>query len=154
VIEIEEQTSIKNQQEEIVVWIVEPETNPWETENSEFKSNYHWKVVHEWRSKDSVVQSIVNYAYKLWWYNFVAVLECENWSYDIKARGDSWHAYWLCQMNDRYHKIPKEYFDSWQVQVEYCFQKRKQWTKFYGPWRIIKWKKCSEYVKSRFTFTE
>lgn len=114
------------------------------------------RIVHEWYSKDSIVQKIVNYSYKLGWYDFLAILECENGRYDVFARWDKGHAYGLCQINDLYHKdIPQEYFDwVWQTQVEYCYQKWKAWTVFYGPNRIIKWKKCYEYVKDRFTFIE
>ena len=119
-------------------------------------TDFTWlRIVHEGYPKDSIVQNIVNYAYKLWGYDFMAVLECENGSYDLKAIGDGWHSFSLCQVNDRYHKdIPAEYYTTWQVQVEYCYQKRKSWTVFYWPSRIIKWKKCSEYVKDRFTFIE
>ena len=114
------------------------------------------RVIHEWYSKDSIVQNIVNYAWKLWGYDFLAVLECENGKYDVFARWDSGNAYGLCQMNKLYHKdIPQDYFNGvWQVQVEYCYQKWKSWTKFYWPSRKIKGVRCSEYVKDRFTFIE
>ena len=82
------------------------------------------------------------------------MIECENGNWDIHAVGDSWHAFWLCQMNDRYHKnLPSEYFTTWQVQVELCYQKYTEWTKFYWPKRWVKWKRCHEYVTDRFTFT-
>ena len=97
---------------------------------------------------------MVQYAYKLWWMDLVLLMECENGNWDIKARGDSGRAYGLCQMNTNYHKLPAEYFTTWQVQVELCYQKWKSWTKFYWPSRYIKGKRCSEYVKSRFTLIE
>lgn len=98
---------------------------------------------------------MVQYAYKLWWYDFVAMIECENGNWNIKAVWDSGNAFWLCQMNRIYHKdIPSEYFTSWQTQIEYCYQKRTKGTVFYWPNRIIKWVKCYEYVKDRFTFIE
>lgn len=135
--------------------MIEPYTNPWETEDSEFKSNYHGLVYHNGRPEDSVVQDIVNYAYRLWWYDFVAVLECENWSYDLNRLWDNWHAHWLCQMNDRYHKdIPADYTTNWVVAVEYCYQKWKWWTVFYWPSRKIKGQTCAKYVESRFNFLE
>ena len=96
----------------------------------------------------------MNYAYKLWGYDFMAVLECEA-SYWLDQLWDNGHAHWICQINDLYHKdIPAEYTTNWVVAVEYCYQKWKGGTKFYGPWRMIKWVRCSEYVKDRFTFTE
>lgn len=114
------------------------------------------RVIHEWWSKDSNVQNIVNYAFMLWGYDFLAVLECENWRYDVFARWDNGKAIGLCQMNERFHKdIPQGYYEwIWQVQVEYCYQKWKQWVAFYWPSRMIKWKKCYEFVKDRFTFIE
>lgn len=111
------------------------------------------KITHKGFPADSNVQNIVRYAYKLWWWDFVAVLECENGSYRLDSVGDSGHAHGLCQMNDRYHKdIPADYTTNWVVAVEYCYQKRKGWTRFYGPQRIIKGQRCSNYVKSRFIF--
>lgn len=112
------------------------------------------RIVHEGYPKDSVVQNIVNYAYKLWGYDFLAVLECEA-SYWLTQLGDGWHAHGICQINDRFHKdIPAEYYTNRVVAVEYCYQKRKSWVPFYWPSRIIKGQKCYEYVKPRFTFTE
>lgn len=116
------------------------------------------RIIHHWYSQDSIVQKIVNYAWKLWGWDFVAVLECENWSYKLDARGDNGHAWGLCQANDLYQKdIPQDYTTNWVVAVEYCYQKWKWGTRFYWPWRVssrTKWMKCSEYVKDRFTFIE
>ena len=113
------------------------------------------RVWHSWRDKDSVVQDIVTYAYKLWGYDFLAVLECENWQFKLDAVGDNWHAFGLCQVNNLYHKdIPADYTTNWVVAVEYCYQKWQAGTKFYWPSRIIKGKKCHEYIKPRYTFIE
>jgi hypothetical protein len=110
-------------------------------------------ITHKGFPADSNVQNIVRYAYKLWWYDFVAVLECENGSYDLNARGDNWHSRSLCQVNDRYHKdIPSDFTTNRVVAVEYCYQKRSTHTVFYWPNRKIKWVKCKDYVKSRFIF--
>lgn len=99
------------------------------------------------------MQNIINYAYKLGGMDFVYVLECENGSYRLDSVGDHGHAHGLCQMNDRYHKdIPADYTTNRKVAVEYCYQKRKGWTKFYWPSRRIKGQTCSNYVKSRFIF--
>lgn len=120
------------------------------------ESDYKWiRVLHKWFPSDSVVQNIVTYAYKLGGYDFLAVLECENWTYQLNSLGDNNHAHGLCQANDRFHKdIPSDYTTNWVVAVEYCYQKRSSWTKFYWPSRMIKWQRCSDYVKDRFTYIE
>lgn len=83
------------------------------------------------------------------------MLECEAGSYKLDVVWDSGHAHGICQINDRFHKdIPEDYETNRVVAVEYCYQKRKNHTKFYWPNRMIKWKKCYEYVKDRFTFVE
>lgn len=113
------------------------------------------KIVHEWFSKDDIRQKYVQYAFQLWWIDFVKMLECENWNWSLTAIGDNWHAHGLCQAHDLYQKdIPSDFDTSWQRQVEYCYQKRSTWTIFYWPNRIIKWVKCSKYVDDRFTFVE
>lgn len=97
---------------------------------------------------------MVQRAYDVWWIELVKLIECENWNRNPFARWDNWHAFGLCQMNDNFHNIPKEYFEDWGFQIEYCSKKMKWWTKFYWPDRIIKWVKCSNYVSDRFTFIE
>ena len=112
------------------------------------------RIVHNWYSHDSIVQNIVNYAWKLWGWDFVAVLECEA-SYGLNQLWDNGHAHGICQINDRFHKdIPAEYTTNWVVAVEYCYQKWKSWVPFYWPSRMIKGQKCYEYVKDRFTYIE
>lgn len=109
------------------------------------------KITHKGFAADSNVQNIVRYAYQLGWYDFVAVLECENWSYRLDSVGDHGHAHGLCQMNDRYHKdIPADYTTNRVRAVEYCYSKWKQWVAFYWPSRIVKGQKCYNYVKNRF----
>ena len=83
----------------------------------------------------------------------MAVLECENGSYQLDSVWDHGHARGLCQMNDRWHKdIPADYTTNRVVAVEYCYRKWKNGTKFYWPSRIIKGQRCSNYVKNRFIF--
>lgn len=119
--------------------------------NSQAKKN--WQITHLWFSEESYVQNIVNYAYKLWGMDFVLMLECENGSYRLDATSDRWRSRWLCMVNNRWHKdTPSEYTTSWVVAVEYCYQKWKGWTKFYGPQRKIKGQTCSNYVRNRFRF--
>ena len=93
---------------------------------------------------------MVQYAYKLWGMDFVTMIECENWNWNIKAIWDGGHAFGLCQMNTNYHKLPEWYKDIWQVQVEYCYKKWSTGTKFYWPSRKIKGQTCSNYVLDRF----
>lgn len=121
-----------------------------EADKNVIQLNYTGTLVHKWLKADDPKQKMVAYAYKLWWMDFVKLIECENWNRNIKAIGDSGKAYWLCQMNVNYHKLPADYKTNRVVQVEYCYKKWKSWTKFYGPQRIIKWKKCANYVSDRF----
>lgn len=94
-------------------------------------------------------------AYEVWWMDLVILIECEDWNRNPTAIWDYGDAYWLCQMNRRYHKIPQEYYDDWWFQIEYCKDKLRWWTKFYWPKRILpNWKICKEWVLDRFTFIE
>lgn len=106
-------------------------------------------IRHLWYSSDNERQAMVQRAYDLGWLDFVLMIECESW-FNPKARWDSWRAYGLCQMNNRWHKIPQEYFTSWKYQVEYCYKKWSTGTKFYGPDRKVKGQTCKNYVKNRF----
>lgn len=117
---------------------------------AEVLENREVPIVHKWFSTEDIRQKYVQYAYKLWGIDFVTMLECENWNRDIKAIGDGGHAFWLCQMNTNYHKLPEWYLDTWQVQIEYCYQKRSTGTRYYWPTRKIKWVRCSTYVLDRF----
>ena len=122
-----------------------------EINGSWIKLNYDGVLLHVWFSTDDYKQTLVQYAYKLWGMDFVYMIECENGNWDIGAVWDSWHAFWLCQMNDRWHKnFPEDYKTNWIVQVEYCYEKWKWWTKFYWPSRRVKWQRCYNYVKNRF----
>ena len=96
---------------------------------------------------------MVQKAYEVGGFDLVILIECENWQWNPFAIWDSGHAYWLCQMNDRYHKIPDEYWQDWGYQIELCNEKLKWWTKFYGPMRWVEWQRCKDYVVGRFTFT-
>lgn len=75
----------------------------------------------------------------------------------MKVRDRVWYAYWLCQLNDKYQKDilnNTDYKTNRARQVEECYTKYLDWTPFYWRNRIIKGKKCYEYVKDRFTYTE
>jgi len=122
-----------------------------EAEDNIIKLNYTGTLIHKGYPADSQAQKIVQYAYKLGGMDFVYVLECENWTYDLKRVGDHGHARSICQVNDRFHKdIPSDFTTNWVVAVEYCYKKWKQWVAFYWPSRIIKGKKCYQYVADRF----
>ena len=106
-------------------------------------------IQHLWYSLDNERQAMVQKAYELGWMDFVLMIECESW-FNPKAIWDSWRAYGLCQLNNRWHKVSDEYKNSWEVQIDTCYQKRKGWTKFYGPNRKINGQACKNYVKNRF----
>ena len=85
----------------------------------------------------------------------MAVLECENGRYDLKAVADGGKSSGLCMMHKGYHKdIPADYNTNRVVAVEYCYQKWSTHTVFYWPQRLIKGQKCYDYVRDRFTITE
>ena len=106
-------------------------------------------IQHVWFSSDDQRQLMVQRAYELWWMDFVIMIECESW-FNPKAIGDSWRAYGLCQMNNRWHKVSEEYKNSWEVQIDTCYQKWKSWTKFRWPTRRISGQLCKDYVLDRF----
>ena len=108
------------------------------------------KITHKWFAADDLKQQMVQYAYELWGLDFVKMIECENWNWNISAIWDSWKAFWLCQINTRYHKLPEWFKENWRVQVEYCYNKWSTWTRFYWPSRKIKGTSCANYVSSRF----
>lgn len=117
------------------------------------------RIVHNWFDMNDLKQKYVNYAYKLWGWDFVYLIECENWNRNpnIKVRDRVWYAYWLCQLNDKYQKDilnNTDYKTNRARQVEECYTKYQNWTPFYWRNRIIKGKKCYEYVKDRFTYIE
>lgn len=106
------------------------------------------KITHKWFAPDDFRQEIVQKAYDMWWLDFVALLECENGLWDTKRRWDWGAAIWLCQINTRWHKEPlQKWFDSWETQLDVCYKKRTGHTVFYWPSRLVKWEKCSNWVK-------
>ena len=98
-----------------------------EAENNLIKLNYTGTLIHKWFKRDDIKQKYVQYAYKLWGMDFVYMIECENGNRNLNAVGDNGRAFWLCQMNTRYHKLPADYKTNWVVQVEYCYNKWKSW---------------------------
>ena len=106
-------------------------------------------IQHLWFSLDDQRQLMVQKAYEIWGLDFVIMIECESW-FNPNARWDSWRAYGLCQLNNRRHKVSDEYKNSWEVQIDTCYQKWKSWTKFYWPTRRINGQFCKDYVLDRF----
>ena len=106
-------------------------------------------IQHLWYSSDNERQLMVQKAYDLWWMDFVTMIECESW-FNPNARWDSGRAYGLCQLNNRRHKVSDEYKNSWEIQIDTCYQKWKGWTKFYWPNRRINGQLCKDYVLDRF----
>lgn len=150
---VEQTSSEKNPTPKVVDKQVKPESETqtaWTSQVEEKQSETAGGIVHKWFNSDDEKQEMIKYAYKLWWIDFVKMIECENWSWNIHAVGDSGKAFWLCQININYHKLPEWYKDDWKIQIDTCYQKWSNGTKFYWPSRIVKGQKCSSYVSSRF----
>lgn len=107
-------------------------------------------IIHKWFKEDDEKQKMVQYAYELWGIDFVKTIECENGNWNIWVVWDGGKAFGLCQINVNYHRLPEWYKTDWKIQVEFCYEKWKWGTKFYWPSRIIKGKKCANYVSDRF----
>ena len=106
-------------------------------------------IQHLWYASWDTRQLMVQRAYELGWIDFVTMIECESW-FNPNARGDSGRAYGLCQINNRRHNVSEEYKNSWEVQIDTCYQKWESWTRFYGPTRKINGQLCKDYVLDRF----
>lgn len=119
---------------------------------------YAWaeyrNIIHKWFDYNDPRQDMVWYAYKLWWIEFVALIECEDWNRDIKKKWDHGYALGLCQLNKRWHKRTEDYKTKRQSQVEVCYWKRTHNTKFNWPTRKINWKLCKDYVLDRFVILD
>jgi len=112
----------------------------------------HEMIVHNWYSNESIIQEYVKYAYKLWWIDFVKLIECENGTWN-PYRVSPTHDHWLCQLNYYYNKdfINSPDFSDPYKQLDYCYEKFKiNPDLWYWPSRKIRWKKCSDYVSDRF----
>ena len=109
-------------------------------------------MVHNGYSYGSAIQDYVNYAYHLWWIEFVKLIECENCRWDPK-RISKTNDRGLCQLNYKYNKkfINSPDFADPYKQLDYCYEKYKINPKlWYWPNRKIEGKKCSDYVSNRF----
>lgn len=111
------------------------------------------RIMHSGFSPDDPRQRMIAEAYDLWGLEFVSLIECENGLRNPKAVWDGGKSFWLCQLNIRRHWEPLE--EEWNdrtYQLSVCYSKRKSGTKFYGPQRKIRGKRCWEIAKKRFYF--
>ena len=108
------------------------------------------KMYKTYREDNDPRQDYINYAYQIWGMEHVILLECEREGWDPQIEWDWWDAAWLCQMNSRFHTIPAEYYSDPFFQIQYCFDKRQWWTKFYWPERDMSWEPCYLAVQKHF----
>ena len=109
-------------------------------------------ILHNGYASDSIIQDYVNYAYNLWWIDFVKLIECENGRRDPTVVSST-RDYWLCQLNYRYNKkfINSPDFADPYKQLDYCYEKFKINPKLrYWPTRKVRGRKCIDYVSNRF----
>ena len=111
------------------------------------------RIMHSGFSRDDPRQKMVAEAYDLWGLDFVSLIECENGLRNPKAVWDGGLSFGLCQLNIRRHGEPlEEERNDRTYQLSICYSKRKWGTKFYGPQRKIRGKRCWEIAKKRFYF--
>lgn len=117
------------------------------------------KITHKWFKEDSPVQQYVQYAYEIWGIDLVALIDCENWQWNMYRQSEvikNWKrekSFWFCQISQVYHPEivnNDRFWNDWRRQLEKCNDLMKNWTAFYWRTRIVKGQKCSDYVKNRF----
>lgn len=103
-------------------------------------------VIHKYWSKDDERQKWLNYAYKIWWKDFVLTILAENWTMWIDRKSlmvwKNWYSdYWICQVNVGYHPIIlgwsnwkrfKDWFYNPYKQLDYCNKLFQGGITFYG----------------------
>jgi len=121
------------------------------------------KITHKWFKENSPVQQYVQYAYDIWGMDLVLLIECENGNWNMYQqstvvrnwrREDSW---WFCQIHRPDHKeiVNNDLFWSdWKRQLDRCKELMDKKTPFFWRDRKVKWMRCSDYVKSRFTLEQ
>lgn len=103
---------------------------------------------------------IIQYAYDIWWLDFVKMIECENWSRNInlKTKYSTETSYWFCQMNTQRNSdiIFDKRFMDWKRQLDQCLILwNSNHNLFHWPTRKNKqtnWMYCKDYVDDRFSF--
>lgn len=114
-------------------------------------------------AENDVRNEYIQYAYNLWWWDLVAVMECENstWNQfrqsEVVKNGIREDSRGFCMIHRQWHsKIVDDprFWNDWKWQIEQCNTLYKGGTKFYAPerWIAKAGMRCKEYVKDRFIF--
>lgn len=92
-------------------------------------------------------QDWLNYAYRKWWIDFVLTILAENGTMWIDRKSNSvwanWYSdFWLCQINIWWHPEVLSWYSNWKMfhdwfydpykQLDYCYWKFAEGTRFYG----------------------
>lgn len=115
------------------------------------------KIIHKlWQPTDPRLE-YVNYAYNLWGKQFVALLEWENWLWNIDRQSikpyyrqekvvhwihrPAWwyYDYWFCQISDYYHPhitTDDRFYTDWKWQIDKCYELYIWGTRFYADRNI------------------
>ena len=148
---IEEQVQQEELQEQVDDEV--QEENSYEIQKEIEQQMLNEILVHKWYSYGAKMQDYVNYAYHLWWIEFVKLIECENGRWDPN-RVSKTNDRGLCQLNYKFNKkfINSPDFADPYKQLDYCYEKYKINPNLrYWPKRKIEGKKCSDYVSNRFS---
>lgn len=104
------------------------------------------KIIHKEWDKSDVRQKRLQYAYNLWWKDFVLTIITENWTMWIDRKSyvvwSNWYSdYGICQINIGFHPEVLSNWSNWKKfvdwfydpykQIDYCNKLFKWWTKFY-----------------------
>lgn len=113
------------------------------------------KIIKKERPFEDPRQEYISFAYEIWWFDLVTLIECENAERDPERKA-AWkeESYGFCQINKRWHKEILNnslFWEDRKRQINKCNELMKWWTKFYWRWRLINWKRCDKYVQQRFT---
>lgn len=149
---VEEDNKLEVEKPEVKPEIKEPTHAEVDNTDTDVMSKPTQKLIHKGYPLDSIVQDYVNYAYQLWWLEFVALNECENGWRDPHRTWDWGWSVGFCQIHWQWHKeiYDPDFKSDWQKQLNICHQKWSNGTRFYWPDRLIKGQKCSSYVQDRF----
>lgn len=122
---------------------------------SNSNKNVKYKIIKKWVNDE--INKLVNYAYDLWWIDFVLTLEAENWLWKWDRRSmiiwANWHwDYGLCQLNYQWHKpfIDSEEFKDPYKQLDYCNWVFQDWIKRWIIRTTFYWYNNRHKVKNNF----
>lgn len=143
---------------------IAPKTSPVSVQSYSMDTSYPNKITHKLWAENDPRLTYVNYAYQKGWLDFVALLEAENWIWNIDRKSMFWYYrygrmvkwhwrptwtyydYGFCQISDFYHPhITKDdrFYTDWKWQIDKCHELYVWWIKFY--WLYSIWK-----TKTRF----